>query len=42
MMKLQQLLDGKGRNVHSVGPDEPVLEAIRRMAENHIGALLVM
>ena len=26
----------------SIGPDEPVLEAIRLMAEHHVGALLVM
>lgn len=42
MMTLQQLLDRKGHLVHAVGPGEPVLEAIRLMAENHIGALLVM
>lgn len=42
MMTLQQLLDRKGNRVHAIGPDEPVLEAIRLMAENHIGALLVM
>lgn len=42
MMTLSQLLDGKGRKVHVIGPDEAVLEAIRRMAEHHIGALLVM
>jgi CBS domain-containing protein len=42
MMTLSQLLDTKGRTIHSIGPDEPVLEAIRRMAEHHVGALLVM
>jgi CBS domain-containing protein len=42
MVRLQQLLEGKGRTVHAVGPDAPVLEAIRLMAENHVGALLVM
>jgi CBS domain-containing protein len=26
----------------SIGPNEPVLEAIRLMAEHHVGALLVM
>jgi CBS domain-containing protein len=42
MIKLGQLLDDKGHKVHAITPDEPVLEAIRRMAEHHIGALLVM
>jgi CBS domain-containing protein len=42
MITLQQLLDRKGHTVHAVAPDAPVLEAIRLMAENHIGALLVM
>lgn len=42
MMTLQQLLVRKGHRVHAIGPGEPVLEAIRLMAENHIGALLVM
>jgi CBS domain-containing protein len=42
MMTLTKVLDGKGRTLHAITPDEPVLEAIRRMAEHHIGALLVM
>ncbi|MFI4866043.1 MAG: CBS domain-containing protein [Steroidobacterales bacterium] len=37
-----QLLKYKGRVIHSVPPDAPVLEAIRVMAEHGIGALLVM
>lgn len=41
-MTLQQLLDQKGRRIFSVRPEQPVLEAIRLMAENHVGALLVM
>lgn len=41
-MTLQQLLDQKGRRIFSVQPEQPVLEAIRLMAENHVGALLVM
>jgi CBS domain-containing protein len=39
---VRQLLDGKGRAVYSVEPQAPVLEAIRLMAEHHVGALLVM
>jgi CBS domain-containing protein len=42
MTTVRQLLDRKDRAVFSVGPDAPVLEAIRAMAEHHIGALLVM
>ncbi len=42
MTTVRQLLDRKDRAVFSVGPETPVLEAIRAMAEHHIGALLVM
>jgi CBS domain-containing protein len=42
MLSVQQLLDQKPRGVHSVQPDDPVITAIRKMAEHHIGALLVM
>ena len=39
---LGMLLQDKGGEVHSVGPDITVLEAVQRMNELHIGALLVM
>jgi CBS domain-containing protein len=42
MTSVSQLLDGKGRAIYSVGPEDPVLEAIRLMADRHIGALVVM
>lgn len=42
MASVRQLLDGKGRALYSVAPEDPVLEAIRIMAEKHVGALLVM
>src|SRR3954451_2161750 len=42
MSLVRQLIDRKGRTVYSVQPDDPVLEAIRQMADHHIGALLVM
>jgi CBS domain-containing protein len=42
MTTVRHLLDRKGRAIFRVGPDEPVLEAIRSMAEHHVGALLVM
>jgi CBS domain-containing protein len=42
MTSVRQLLDGKGRALYSIGPEDPVLEAIRLMADRHVGALLVM
>ena len=42
MTTVRHLLDRKDRAVFSVGPEAPVLEAIRAMAEHHVGALLVM
>jgi CBS domain-containing protein len=42
MTIVRQLLAGKGRAIYTVEPQAPVLEAIRLMAERHVGALLVM
>jgi CBS domain-containing protein len=42
MTTARHLLDRKGRAIFSVGPNDPVLEAIRLMADHHVGALLVM
>lgn len=42
MLQVKHLLAEKGHDVHTIGPDAPVLDAIRSMAERHIGALLVM
>jgi len=42
MISVRQLLDRKGRQVFSIAPGAAVLEAIRLMAERHVGALLVM
>jgi CBS domain-containing protein len=42
MQTVNQLLDEKGREVYALGPDEPVYEAIRQMAERQVGALLVL
>jgi CBS domain-containing protein len=39
---VRQLLEGKGPGIYSVSPDAPVLEAIRLMAEHHVGALVAM
>ncbi|MEJ0086126.1 MAG: CBS domain-containing protein [Pseudomonadota bacterium] len=42
MLSVQQLLDQKPRGIFSVMPSDPVLTAIKKMAEHHVGALLVM
>jgi CBS domain-containing protein len=42
MITVRQLLDKKGRQIFSIAPGTAVLEAIRLMAERHVGALLVM
>jgi CBS domain-containing protein len=42
MLSVQQLLDHKPKAIYSVAPGDPVLTAIKKMAEHHIGALLVM
>lgn len=42
MALVAELLKRKGYTIYSVEPDQPVLEAIRRMADYGVGALLVM
>jgi len=42
MITVRHLLDRKGRALFAIAPDDPVLVAIRMMAEHHVGALLVM
>lgn len=42
MKTVQQLLDTKGEQVWSIGPDASVYDALVAMAEHQIGALLVM
>lgn len=42
MHTIHQILERKGHDVHWVSPDSSVYDAIRRMAELGIGALLVM
>ena len=42
MATARHLLDRKNRALFSISPEEPVLEAIRVMADRHVGALLVM
>ena len=42
MHSIRDILHKKGTVVWSASPDETVLEAIRRMAEHGVGALLVL
>lgn len=42
MHGIRDILQNKGTAIWSASPDETVLEAIRRMAEHGVGALLVL
>jgi len=42
MTTVKHLLEGKGSQIYSVEPEDPVREAIEVMADKHVGALLVM
>ena len=42
MKTLMQLLQAKGREIHSIGPDARVFDALRLMAEKDVGALVVL
>ena len=42
MRTVRQLLEAKSPEVIAIGPEAPVIDAIRLMAERGIGALLVM
>lgn len=39
---MRELLDRKGHDVWSVGPDTSVFDAVRLMAEKEVGALVVL
>lgn len=41
-MKISQILEEKGREIWSIGPDATVFEALELMADKRIGALLVV
>jgi len=41
-MNVQSILDTKGRDVISIAPTATLHEAVRRLAEHRIGALLVL
>jgi len=42
MRTVRHLLEAKAPEVFAIGPDAPVLDAIKLMADKRIGALLVM
>ena len=42
MRSVRQLLEAKAPEIFSIGPDAPVIDAIRLMSEKRIGAVLVM
>jgi CBS domain-containing protein len=42
MRRVEQILKAKGSEIFAVGPDDPVLHALRTMADKHCGALVVM
>lgn len=42
MAAVRQLLDQKGPEIFSVGPEDTVLDAIQKMAENDVGSLIVL
>ncbi len=42
MKTVEQVLEEKGREVYTIGPDASVFEALELMAEKGIGALLVL
>ena len=42
MLRIKYLLATKSKTIWSIGPDEPVLHAIRLMSDKEIGALPVM
>ena len=42
MTTIKQVLDKKGRGVHSIGPDATVFDALKVMADHDIGSLVVL
>ena len=42
MTTVRQLLHEKGSNVFTITPDDTVLDAIRKMAEQNVGSLVVI
>jgi len=42
MSTVRQILDAKGHDVATIGPDNTVFDAIKKMADNNIGSLVVV
>lgn len=42
MEKIREILEIKGKQIHSVSPDTTVYDALKLMAEKNIGAVLVL
>ena len=42
MKTVRQVLDGKGDRVHSIDPEAPVFEALQKMSDENVGALVVI
>lgn len=42
MTTVRDILDRKGRQIHSVRPDESVYRALELMSRHHVGALMVV
>ncbi|EIM00998.1 MULTISPECIES: CBS domain-containing protein [Rhodanobacter] len=42
MRQVRHLLERKGNDIFAIAPEAPVLDAIKHMAEQRVGALLVM
>jgi CBS domain-containing protein len=42
MATVRQILEAKGNDVATIGPDDTVYDAIKKMADKNIGSLVVM
>jgi CBS domain-containing protein len=42
MKIVRQVLDEKGYTVHTISPEAPVFEALQKMADENVGALVVV
>ena len=42
MTTVRQILDAKGHDVSTIGPDDTVFDAIKKMADENIGSLVVL
>ena len=42
MTTVKHILDQKGHDVHCIHPDASVFDALKMMAENNIGSLVVL